>query len=133
VSSFLSIIFTNKFFIETFSWKADPNVKHFSIGDVISHDYWGDKKIATTTAVANLYGPAFADVRFNTQVGPLMMLHSITPIEPMVQKLVQYVYAPRKLAWLAKFIIISEKIQVTTYKLIYNKLTIVCFCRFYET
>ena len=65
-------------------------------------------------------GPGIVYLTFNSIFGRGVYLQSITPVEPLVQKLVHNVYLDWKLPTiLAKFLMVSEAIQVSKiqYKL----------------
>ena len=57
-------------------------------------------------------GPGFVLLFAQSNFGPMVFIQTLTPVEPLVQKLAHYFYGPRHLSWLAKFSIIGESINV---------------------
>jgi hypothetical protein len=97
--------------------RPDRDIKfdHFISADLISDDFWGKKKVATTKGKATMYGPSFVEFNLMTRLGQLIILHTANPLEPFVQKVVHYVYAPRKLGWMGKIVALGGKIQVSLH------------------
>lgn len=52
--------------------------------------------------------------------GRMVILQSVTPVEPLVQKMNHYFYGPRYLAWFVKFTIIAETINVSRDVMVWN-------------
>jgi cholesterol 7-desaturase len=58
-------------------------------------------------------GPGYVLLFAESSFGSMVFLQTLTPVEPLVQKLSHYFYGPRHLAWLVKFTIIAESINVS--------------------
>lgn len=57
-------------------------------------------------------GPGFVVLYLESMFGKQVILQSLTPIEPLTQKLRHIFYGPRHLAWLVKFSFLAESINV---------------------
>lgn len=64
-------------------------------------------------------GPSYVRLFLQTSYGPLVILQTVTPMEPLVQRVFHRFYAPRSLSWFMKFAIVAESIMV--FKLNFNK------------
>jgi cholesterol 7-desaturase len=91
-------------------------VKHIATID-ISHvlKIWKFEFVEMKVEVKQV-GPGFVLLFAQSSFGPMVFIQTLTPIEPLVQKLSHYFYGPRHLAWLAKFSIIGESINVSADK-----------------
>lgn len=60
-------------------------------------------------------GPGYVQLMMNTSMGPFVVLQTVTPIEPLVQKVIHRFYAPRSMwnAIFQKFAILAESIMVS--------------------
>jgi cholesterol 7-dehydrogenase len=65
-------------------------------------------------------GPAYVILILKTIFGRIAILQTVTPVEPLVQKLSHFFYAPRHLAWFVKFIIWGETVNVGRDVMIWN-------------
>lgn len=72
--------------------------------------------------VANVkqIGPGYVILYLESSFGPMVVLQTLTPVEPFVQKLCHYFYGPRYLAWFVKFTVIGETINVARDVMIWN-------------
>lgn len=70
------------------------------------------KEICELNIITKQIGPAYVQLLFATNYGPMVCLQTVTPVEPLVQKVVHRFYGPRLIAPLAKFILLGECIQV---------------------
>lgn len=68
----------------------------------------------------NQIGPGFVVLVLNTFLGKVTILQTVTPVEPLMQKLSHYFYAPWYLSWFTKFIIWGETINVARDVIIWN-------------
>lgn len=58
-------------------------------------------------------GPGLVQLFIDTSLGSMIILQTLTPIEPLVQRLSHYFYGPRYLAFFIKFVFLGETIQVS--------------------
>lgn len=65
-------------------------------------------------------GPGCVILYLDSDLGPMVILQTLTPIEPTLQKLSHYFFGPRLLAWFIKFSIIGESINVGRDVMIWN-------------
>jgi hypothetical protein len=72
-------------------------------------------KFAKTEVNLKQLGPGFTLILLKSSVGSVMVLHTTTPIGPMIQKLSSYFYGSRHLTWFVKFYMIGESIQVKRF------------------
>jgi cholesterol 7-desaturase len=96
-----------------FSWSADKEHKHLAtvfLTHVIK--FWKFEFVKIEAKVKQL-GPGYVLLLIESSLGSMVFLQTLTPIEPMVQKLSHYFYGPRYLAWFAKFSVIAESINVS--------------------
>lgn len=72
--------------------------------------------------VANVkqIGPGYVILYIESSFGPMVILQTLTPVEPLVQKLCHYFYGPRSLAWFVKFTLLAESINVSRDIMIWN-------------
>lgn len=103
-----------------FRWRVDEDNKHMTKID-LTHvvkilKYEWIKVIAKVKQI----GPGYVVLFLETDYGRMVILQTLTPIEPLVQKLCHYFYGPRHLAWLIKFTVIAESINVARDVMIWN-------------
>lgn len=72
------------------------------------------------TANIQQIGPGCVVLYLSSSLGRMVILQTLTPIEPCLQKLSHYFYGPRYLAWFIKFTIIAESINVSRDVMIWN-------------
>lgn len=65
-------------------------------------------------------GPGFVVLVLNLFLGKIIILQTLTPMEPLVQNLSHDFYAPWYLGWLTKFIMIGETVNVARDVMIWN-------------
>lgn len=72
--------------------------------------------------VANVkqIGPGYVILYLESSFGPMVVLQTLTPVEPLLQKLSHYFYGPRHLAWFIKFTLVGETINVGRDVMIWN-------------
>lgn len=58
-------------------------------------------------------GPGYVEMYMDTTFGPIVILQSVTPVEPLVQKVVHRMYCPPLLMPYAKFVLFGECIMVS--------------------
>lgn len=93
-------------------WSADIDNKHIATV-LISHvmKIWKFEFVEMKVLVKQV-GPGYVLLFAESFFGPMVFLQTLTPVEPLVQKLSHYFYGPRSLAWLAKFTVVAESINV---------------------
>ncbi|OWF39957.1 Cholesterol desaturase daf-36 [Mizuhopecten yessoensis] len=75
---------------------------------------------------AQQIGPAIVYLEFDSPIGSGVFVQSLTPVEPMVQKLVHNIYMDRKVPTIiAKFFMLGEALQVERDVMIWNNKTFV--------
>lgn len=67
-------------------------------------------------------GPGYVVLNLVTSFGPMVILQTVTPVEPLVQKLNHYFYSPRYNAWWCKITLLGESINVSINGLLYGVL-----------
>lgn len=79
-------------------------------------------KFELIKVVANVkqIGPGYVILFLESSFGPMVILQTLTPVEPLVQKLCHYFYGPRRLAWFIKFTLVAESINVARDVMIWN-------------
>ncbi|XP_047543117.1 cholesterol 7-desaturase nvd [Vanessa atalanta] len=65
-------------------------------------------------------GPAHVRLRFHSPLGPMTIIQSVTPIAPLVQKVVHRVYTPRYNAILGAALVLMEAYQFARDVAIWN-------------
>ena len=68
-------------------------------------------------------GPGYVEMYMTTSLGTMIMLQTVTPVEPLLQKLVHRLYCPPLLSVFANFILYGESIMVS---ILYNFQSTVC-------
>ena len=76
---------------------------------------------------ADIYqiGPGYVVLNFKSLFGDILVLQTVTPIEPLKQKLLHHFYASRLLGFIAKFFIFGETIQFARDAMIWDNKTFV--------
>jgi cholesterol 7-desaturase len=64
------------------------------------------------TASIKQIGPGYVLLYLDSSFGPMVILQTLTPLQPLVQKLCHYFYGPRYNAWWTKLTVIGESINV---------------------
>lgn len=79
-------------------------------------------KFELIKVVANVkqIGPGYVILYLESSFGPMVVLQTLTPVEPLIQKLCHYFYGPRHLAWFIKFTLVGESINVARDVMIWN-------------
>lgn len=95
-------------------WHAawQPSQKHSHIAEVaINHSIrlFNKTEVCKLNISTKQIGPGYVQLHF----GKFVCLQIVTPVEPLVQKVVHRFYSPRYLAPFAKFLLIGECIQVS--------------------
>lgn len=77
-------------------------------------------KLIEIDADIDQIGPGYVTLVLKLIFGKIIILQTLTPLEPLVQNLSHYFYAPWYLGWLAKFIMYGETINVARDVMIWN-------------
>jgi cholesterol 7-desaturase len=101
--------------IHILRWSADKDNKHTATV-FIKHvmKLWKFEFVEMKVKVKQI-GPGYVLLFAESSFGKMIFLQTLTPVEPLIQKMSHYFYAPRKLAWLAKFTILAESINVCEF------------------
>jgi cholesterol 7-dehydrogenase len=59
-------------------------------------------------------GPAYVELYMTTSLGVIILLQTVTPVEPLLQKVEHRLYCPPSLALFANFILYGESVMVST-------------------
>ena len=103
------------------SWSADEVHKHMSrISLVHFLKIWNLSCIEVKADIAQI-GPGCVILYLKSSFGRIVIIQTLTPVEPLKQKLCHYFYGPRHLAWFIKFTIIAESINVARDIMIWNR------------
>ena len=70
-------------------------------------------------------GPGYVVLNLKSFFGSLVVLQTVTPIEPLKQKLSHYFYASRLFGFFMKFFIFGETVQVARDAMIWDNKTFV--------
>lgn len=83
----------------------------------LKHSFKFFKKFEFCTVDVKAYqiGPGYVQLIMQTGLGPMVALQTVTPVEPLVQKVIHRFYAPRNLgnAFFQKFAIWAESVMVS--------------------
>lgn len=106
-----------KIFLTPFNfsrWAICDNEKHMATMN-LSHTIrlFGKFYICSIDVRAIQIGPGYVQLFMNSNFGPMVILQTVTPIEPFVQKVVHTIYAPRYAACFAKFTFFGECVMVS--------------------
>lgn len=80
---------------------------------------WKFELVKITAKIKQL-GPGYVIMMLESSFGKLAILQSVTPLEPLLQKMTHFFYGPRYLAWFIKFTMIAETINVSRDIMIWN-------------
>jgi len=70
-------------------------------------------------------GPGYVELYMTTSLGTMTFLQTVTPVEPLLQKLVHRLYCPPLLSPFSNFILYGESVMVS---ILYKFQNIVCMC-----
>ncbi|PSN31862.1 Cholesterol 7-desaturase [Blattella germanica] len=69
---------------------------------------------------AEQIGPAYVELYLNSTLGPVTILQTVTPVEPLLQKLVHRIYCPPLLYLYANFVLYGESVMVERDIMVWN-------------
>jgi cholesterol 7-dehydrogenase len=58
-------------------------------------------------------GPGYVEMYMTTSLGKMTLLQTVTPVEPLLQKLVHRLYCPPSLYLFSNFILYGESVMVS--------------------
>ncbi|KAL7052618.1 hypothetical protein ACKWTF_004938 [Chironomus riparius] len=101
-------------------WSSNTYFKHMATVK-LTHIYkLLSFKLIEIDADIDQIGPGYVTLVLKLIFGKIIILQTLTPLEPLVQNLSHYFYAPWYLGWLAKFIMYGETINVARDVMIWN-------------
>lgn len=68
-------------------------------------------------------GPGYVELYMSTSLGTMTLLQSVTPVEPLLQRLVHRLYCPPSLSIFANFILYGESVMVERDIMVWNHKT----------
>lgn len=77
-------------------------------------------KLLKVNAKVKQIGPGYVVLFLESTFGRMVILQTLTPLEPLVQKLSHYFFGPRYLAWFIKITLVAESINVARDVMIWN-------------
>ncbi|CAH1393276.1 unnamed protein product [Nezara viridula] len=108
-------------------WQAvwepcNENGKQHTATSIIDHhiDLFGKIKIAKCRISAYQTGPGYVVLKVNAGFGTVLLLQVITPVEPLVQKVIHRVYSPAYLMPFTRFFFLSEAYMFERDIMIWN-------------
>ncbi|KAG5678787.1 hypothetical protein PVAND_008424 [Polypedilum vanderplanki] len=101
-------------------WAVNDDLKHQSIIKLTHVFNVLSFKLLKIDSDIRQIGPAFVILTIKTIFGNAVIFQTLTPLEPLVQKLSHYFYAPWYLAWFVKFLIWGETVNVGRDVMIWN-------------
>ncbi|XP_033095438.1 cholesterol 7-desaturase-like isoform X2 [Anneissia japonica] len=107
-------------------WQQDEDNKHIGQLFLKHHlSFFGvEIPIGTVNVVATQIGPAIVLLNFKTILGTACMVHSITPVEPLLQKITHSIYVDGFIPTIGgKFLLWAEAIQIERDLMIWNHKT----------
>lgn len=107
-------------FFFSIRWRVDEDNRH-ATAITLTHlvKIWKYEMIKVVANVKQV-GPGYVILYIDSSFGPMVILQTLTPVEPLVQKLCHYFYGPRHLAWFVKFTLLAESINVSRDIMIWN-------------
>lgn len=108
------------------SWQPgeEPNVHIANLSVEHSLKLFGKFNLITLKVSVRQIGPAVVHLEFNTAFGRAVLLHSVTPIEPMLQKLTHVLYCDSTMPHIySKSILLGEAVMIERDIVIWNHKT----------
>lgn len=72
---------------------------------------FGKLSILNLDVVATQVGPGYVELHLKSSFGSIWVVQTVTPLQPMLQKVVHMVYAPIMLAPYARLTVVGESIM----------------------
>lgn len=95
-------------------WKPDPEEKHIAVSTLHHELRLFDKlSFISVDVEAKQIGPGVVQLTFNSMFGRCILIETVTPIEPMLQRVLHRLYAPPFMVGpIGNFFVWGEAIQV---------------------
>lgn len=87
-----------------------------------SFRFFNKLEVCTVNVKAYQIGPGYVQLAMQTGLGPMVALQTVTPVEPLVQKVIHRFYAPRTIgnAFFQKFAVWAESVMFERDMMIWN-------------
>lgn len=108
------------------SWSACKTAGNEHIGRMWLHNetlIFGRFKTFIMDVDTNQIGPAYVEMNINTTVGPMIILQTVTPMEPFVQKVVHKMFYPLHMSLYGTITFFTERILFERDVIIWNHKT----------
>ncbi|XP_034234039.1 cholesterol 7-desaturase isoform X2 [Thrips palmi] len=83
-------------------------------------DLFGKFRMLKMDVCANQIGPGYVEMSMETQFGPIIIVQSVTPVEPLLQKVIHRMYCPPLLVPYAKIVLYGECVMFERDVLVWN-------------
>lgn len=108
------------------NWEASTEDKH--IGVLSLHHtvrlFGLDTKLFNMNVTAQQIGPGIVYLTFDSPFGSAAYLQAVTPVEPLVQRMINQVYfSTRTPTFIAKFFLLGEALQIERDVMVWNNKT----------
>ncbi|KAK7788250.1 hypothetical protein R5R35_013620 [Gryllus longicercus] len=80
----------------------------------------GKVRVLAMDVRAEQIGPAYVEMYLRSALGDLLIVQAVTPLEPLLQRVVHHVYAPPRLALFAPLLLLSEAIMFERDIMVWN-------------
>ncbi|XP_075223854.1 cholesterol 7-desaturase nvd [Lycorma delicatula] len=104
-------------------WAAcqEPDSRHIGVMKLLHEMYLFNKfTVITMDVTATQIGPSYVELLIKTTFGPMMVLQTVTPIEPMLQRVIHRVYSPPLLSPYATLLLYGETVMVARDVMVWN-------------
>ncbi|XP_037919355.1 cholesterol 7-desaturase nvd isoform X2 [Hermetia illucens] len=105
------------------SWRSstNPNEKHIATA-ILEHStrLFNKLELHHLDVQANQIGPAYVQLVVTSTFGLVAILQTVTPVEPLVQKVIHRFYSPRKCGFFTKFMIWAESVMFERDMMVWN-------------
>lgn len=64
-------------------------------------------------------GPGLVVLNFQTSLGPLKLIQVVTPVEPLIQKVVHRIYCPSYMSLYASIVLFMESVMVRFIEIVF--------------
>uniref|UniRef100_A0A0K8SMI1 cholesterol 7-desaturase n=1 Tax=Lygus hesperus TaxID=30085 RepID=A0A0K8SMI1_LYGHE len=112
--------FFNHEWESTWEPSTDPAMRHIGVSKLLHHVKVFGFILGKLDIDIRQMGPGYVELKFWTPLGRMVITQTVTPIEPMIQKVVHRVYAPWTMALYATLMIIGESIMVERDIMVWN-------------
>nr|XP_018915694.1 PREDICTED: cholesterol 7-desaturase-like isoform X2 [Bemisia tabaci] len=103
------------------TWHANTDAPHTATMH-LSHEVrlFNKVRVITVKVTAEQIGPGYVELTMDTCLGRLVMLQTVTPVEPLVQKVIHRVYCPPTLLLYGHFVLSAECIMLERDIMVWN-------------